>query len=41
MRNLSFATLKTTRNMIVADAFDEYLDNCEFDELIAPDEEQL
>ena len=26
---------------IVADAFDEYLDNCEFDELIDPDEEQL
>ena len=24
---------------IVADAFDEYLDNCEFDELIDPDEE--
>lgn len=24
---------------IVADAFDEYLDNCEFDELIGPDEE--
>ena len=24
---------------IVADAFDEYLDNCEFDELIGPDGE--
>ena len=40
MQNLNCVSLRMTMSMkMVADAFDEYLDSCEFDELIEPENE--